>query len=77
MDIVVNSIGLSNHRALFTELARLRALTYIGCETFWIVMLWQQAPEPRELPEVMRNQIFSLQKQVEYELIRIRTWSGN
>lgn len=74
MDILVNYVGLSQHRHLYTELSHLRILTYLACEVFWIVMLWQQAPAPRELPESMRMQIYTLQKQVEYDLIRIRTW---
>jgi hypothetical protein len=55
-------------------LSHMRILTYLGCEGFWIVMLWKQAPAPRPLPEAMRAQIFALQRQVEYDLTRVRTW---
>ncbi len=74
---IVNYVGVSNHTHLYNQFAHLESLTYIGCETFWIVMLWQEAPAPRELPESMRMQIYSLQKRVEYDLIKIRTWRGN
>jgi len=76
-DIVVNYVGLSHHRLLYNELSHFRILTYFGCEIFWIVMLWKEAPAPIELPESMRTQIYSLQKQLEYDLIRIRTWRRN
>lgn len=75
--IIVNYVGLSQHVQLYTELSHLRILTYLACEAYWIVMLWQEAPAPRELPELMRAQIFTLQRQVEYDLMRIRTWRGN
>jgi hypothetical protein len=77
MDILVNFVALSQHRHLYTELSHLQILTYLGCEIFWIVMLWRDAPAPRELPESMRIQIYSLQKQVEYDLIKIRAWRRN
>jgi hypothetical protein len=70
-------VDISQHPQVFTELSHLRILTYIGCEAYWIVMLWQEAPAPRELPNAMRAQIYTLQKQVEYDLIRIRAWRKN
>lgn len=73
-NIVTNSVALSQHKQLFPSLDLLRNLTYFGCEIFWIVMLWQDAPAPRELPEKMRAQIYTLQRRVEYDLIRIRNW---
>ena len=76
-DILINYYGLKQHAHFYTELSHLRALTYLGCELFWIVMLWQEAPAPRELPESMRIQIYTLQKRVEHDLIRIRAWRRN
>jgi hypothetical protein len=76
-EIVVNYVGLSHHGSLFNQLSHLQIAAYLGCEAFWIVMLWQEAPAPRELPESMRMQIYVLQKRVEYDLIKIRTWRGN
>jgi hypothetical protein len=73
-DIVLNYVTLDQHLRVDTELSHLRVLTYLGCEVFWIVMLWQEAPAPRELPESMRTQIYALHKRVEYDLIRIRDW---
>jgi hypothetical protein len=76
-DIAVNYISLSQHAYLYTQLSHLQILTYLLCEVFWIAMLWQEAPVPRELPESMRIQIYTLQKQVENDLIRIRDWRRN
>jgi hypothetical protein len=69
-----NYFGVSHDTHIYTALARVSVLTYLMCEAYWIVMLWREAPAPRELPEAMRMQIYSLQKQVEYDLIRIRSW---
>jgi len=41
---------------------------------YWIVALWRDAPEPREIPEPMRGQIVRLTRQLEYDLGRIRGW---
>jgi hypothetical protein len=73
-DIILNSVSLSQHRLVDRELSHLRILVYLGCEAYWIVTLWQEAPAPRELPESMRAQIYALHKKVEYDLIRIRDW---
>jgi hypothetical protein len=73
-DIVLNYVSLSQHQFVDGELSHLLILTYLGCEAYWIVMLWQEAPTPRELPESMLTQIYALHKRVEYDLIRIRNW---
>jgi hypothetical protein len=76
-DIVVNYVTLSRHVRLYKQLSYLQILTYLTCEVFWVVMLWREAPAPRELPESMRIQIYTLQKQFEKDLIRVRTWRRN
>jgi hypothetical protein len=76
-DILINYVGLSQHALLYNELSHFRILTYLGCEVFWIVMLWREAPAPRDLSKSTRTQIYKLHKQVEYDLTRIRTWRGN
>ena len=47
---------------------------YIACMGFWTVSLWQEAPAPRELPDAMLMQIYTLQRRVENDLGRIRNW---
>jgi hypothetical protein len=75
-DIVSSYAGMSRDTHTFNQLGHLQIMTYLACETYWIVTLWQEAPAPRELPEAMRTKIYTLQKQVEYDLMRIRTWGG-
>ena len=70
--IGVAPVGISAHNAIFAGLIRARKLVWLACQVYWIVTLWQEAPAPRELPEVMRAQIFSLQNRVRDDLIRIR-----
>ena len=70
-------LGLGADSRIFRELDHVRILAYLGCEAYWIVMLWQEAPAPRELPEAMRTRIYTLQRQLEYDLIKIRAWRGN
>jgi hypothetical protein len=76
-DIVLNYVSLQQHVRLDTALSHLIILTYLACEIFWVVTLWQDAPAPRELPESMREQIYSLQRLVDYDLTRVRSWRGN
>jgi hypothetical protein len=69
---------ISNRRAhLYKQLSHFQILTYLTCEVYWIVMLWQDAPAPRELPESLRIQIYTLHKEVENDLIRVRAWRKN
>jgi hypothetical protein len=75
-DIVSNYVGIGRDTHIFNELAHIKTLAYLGCEVYWIVTLWQEAPAPRELPEAMRMKIYTLQKQVEHDLRRIRAWLG-
>jgi hypothetical protein len=77
LEVIANSIGLGHGYHTYVELNRVRVAAYLACEAYWIVMLWAEAPAPRELPEAMRAQIYSLQRQVENDLIRIRSWRNN
>ena len=72
-----NYFGLAQGTRTTLELANLRRFTYTGCLGYWVVTLWQEAPAPRELPDAMLTQIYTLQRQVEHDLIRIRSWRGN
>lgn len=75
---VIANYLISNRRTnLFKQLSHFEILTYLTCEIYWIVTLWQEGPVPRELPESMRIQIYTLQKEVENDLIRVRAWRKN
>jgi hypothetical protein len=41
---------------------------------YWIISLWQEAPEPGKMPESMRVRFIQLNRQLEYDLGRIRGW---
>ena len=58
--------------ASFQAVDYIRNVTYLLCESYWIVMLWQNAPAPQELPEETRRQLFTLQRRVEYDLRKLR-----
>jgi hypothetical protein len=77
LGIINNFVGLGGGIHTFTELSHLRSIVWMICEGYWIVMLWADAPAPRELPDAMRLQIYTLQRQVENELIRIQAWRRN
>jgi hypothetical protein len=72
IDIVSRYLGNDDHA--YKVLSHIRIGTYLACEGYWIVTLWQEAPAPRELPESMLTQIYALQRQVEYDLAKIRDW---
>ena len=65
-------IGQVRTSSLALQLTLLQLTTYLICVTYWIVMLWRDAPAPKELPEEMRRQLFTLQTRVEYDLRKLR-----
>jgi hypothetical protein len=75
-DIASTYAGIGRDTHIFSELDRLRVVAYVMCETYWIVMLWRDAPAPRELPEAVRIKLYTLQKQVEDDLSWIRKWKA-
>ncbi|HEY4379406.1 MAG TPA: hypothetical protein VGN01_03610 [Acidobacteriaceae bacterium] len=76
-DPITNYLVANRRADLYKYVNHLEISTYLACEIFWIVMLWREAPVPRELPESMRIQIYTLQKEVENDLIRVRAWRRN
>jgi hypothetical protein len=77
LNTISNFVGLSREHHTYTQLSRISAAAYLACEVYWIVMLWAEAPAPQELSETVRIQIYTLQRQVENDLIRIRSWRNN
>lgn len=51
-----------------------RQVLYLAVLGYWVVTLWQEAPEPRELPAEMREQLRSLATRLSYDLYTIRKW---
>jgi len=65
-------IGEVRTSRLSHQLTLLRLTAYLLCVIYWIIMLWRDAPTPKELPEEMREQLFTLQTRVEYSLRKLR-----
>ena len=66
--------GLDRNAHISAAFSHIRMSSYLLCLGYWITMLWREAPAPRPLPEEMRLQLFSLQRRVEYDLQRLRSW---
>lgn len=64
--------ALMRNSDLFQAFTFARMTAYLICQTYWIAMLWREAPAPRELPEEMSMQLFTLQRRLEYDLRRLR-----
>lgn len=73
-DTSMSWVGWVHQASTIHLLSQIRITALLGVLGYWIVTLWQKAPEPREMPDSMRVQIFHLQRQVEYDLGRIRGW---
>lgn len=73
-DTYTSWLGWTHHANTIHLLSQSRIVVLLGVLAYWIVTLWREAPEPREMPDSMRIQIFHLQRQVEYDLGRIRGW---
>lgn len=52
-----------------------RQLLYLVCVGYWIVTLWQDAPQPRELPPQLRERLSVLNARVAYDLSKLRSGS--
>jgi hypothetical protein len=63
---------LPRNTPLYETLSYVRMTTYLVCGSYWIVMLWLNAPALQELPEAMRNQLFTLQRGLAYDLRKLR-----
>jgi hypothetical protein len=71
---VNNYYGVGHGHHTYPLIAKAEGFSTFGFLGFWIVTLWQEAPAPRELPDSMLMQIYTLQRRVENDLGRIRNW---
>jgi hypothetical protein len=67
-----NLFGMDRSSRTSGVLTMVRMVSYLMSVTYWIVMLWRDAPAPRDLPQEMRKQLFTLQRFVEYDLEKLR-----
>jgi hypothetical protein len=73
-EAATNYFGLGNGEQAYTLLSDAEKFAYLGCAGYWLVTLWQEAPAPRELPDAVLMQIYTLQRRVENDLLHIRSW---
>ena len=64
--------GVGSNTRIYATLSHFRMTAYLCCVAYWIVMLWRNAPEPRKLPDGLRDQLIHLQNVVDADLERIR-----
>jgi hypothetical protein len=74
LDAVQSYLGRSHGLRPYVLTSDVVKFAYLGCVGYWIVTLWQEAPTPRELPDAMLMQIYTLQRRVEIDLLHIRNW---
>jgi hypothetical protein len=65
--------GLKRGTHTYDELSRTRIAVYLVCVVYWIIMLWREAPQPREMTEQMRRQLLELQRSVRHQLQSLRS----
>ncbi|MBB6143212.1 hypothetical protein HNQ77_001156 [Silvibacterium bohemicum] len=64
--------GLDQSTAPYLVLQQIRQFLYLGCLSYWIVMLWKEAPDPRRMSDELRLRLIRLQARVEADLHWIR-----
>ncbi|MGC2213000.1 MAG: hypothetical protein WA602_07350, partial [Silvibacterium sp.] len=64
--------GLSRNTEVYATLSYLRMTVYLCCLCYWVVMLWRNAPDSREMTMELYQQLARLQARAEYDLQRLR-----
>jgi hypothetical protein len=64
--------GLDRDAHTYTVLSRLRMSVYLCCLAYWIVTLWRNAPDSRQMTVELREQLAKLQARLEFDLQRLR-----
>jgi hypothetical protein len=79
IDVLVEAahsyFGLSRDTRAYDDLSHARIAVYLACTTYWIIMLWREAPESRKLPVQMHQDLLALQEKLEYSLQSLRSRS--
>jgi len=66
------ALGAVQHQELQDALTYGRKAVYLVVLVYWIVTLWRDAPQPRELSEQVREQLRSIQARLAYDLFTLR-----
>jgi hypothetical protein len=65
--------GLQRNARAYGELSHIRIVVYLACAAYWIIMMWRDAPPPRELSQTMREQLRDLQASASLDLQTLRS----
>jgi hypothetical protein len=68
--------GIDHSQSISLDLSYMRMLTYVIVAGYWIVMLWLEAPAPKELPDEMRRQLLALKAKLDLDLGKLRNWKA-
>jgi hypothetical protein len=64
--------GVVRGTETYLVLSRVRISTYLVCLVYWIMTLWMDAPELRELPEQIHRQLLDLNRRAALTLSYLR-----
>jgi hypothetical protein len=77
IDVLVEAahsyFGLGRDTRAYEALSHMRIAVYLACTLYWIIMLWREEPQSRDLPDQMRRDLLSLQERAEYRLQNLRS----
>ncbi len=52
--------GVTRGSHAYGNLSHIRIVVYLLCMSYWIVTLWWNAPPPREMTDLMRQQVSTI-----------------
>lgn len=67
-------LGMDHDARVSSAVSYFRIASYLFTVGYWVATLWVPAPAPRELPEEMRVQLYTLHRRLEGDLGRLRAW---
>jgi hypothetical protein len=65
--------GLRTNSQIYDDLSHVRMGVYLLCVTYWIIMLWRDAPRGREMTEGMRRQLAAINTGAALDLQKLRS----
>ena len=68
--------GVRGGMQTYNLLTHIRIVCYLLCVGYWIAMLARKLPQPREMSEEMRRQLYGLQLKLALDLRVLREWKS-
>lgn len=66
--------GLDREVRTYALLAHFRMTVYLLCLLYWVLMLWNNAPDPKEMSVELHQQLAQIQARAERDLETVKTW---